>query len=748
MAKKVKPEAGEKTIIKCTGLLGFGECSSVAAVDVKDGKMLRIRAFPYDWKYKPEEFRPWKVEARGKVFEPPMKSLVIPFALGYKKRIYSPNRILYPLKRVDFDPNGDRHPENRGQSKYVRISWDEALDIIAREIKRVIKKYGPYAILAQIDGHGEEKVVQGPHGCFNRLLTLLGGYTLQIRNPDSWEGWYWGAKHVWGCEPLGTSSPYNCNLVPDISKNTDMVIYQGADPATTPWGFGGGHMASRVCYWLKDLGIRQVYICPDLNYGAAAWADKWIPVLPNTDAALQLAIAYEWITKGTYDKDYIATHAIGFDKFEAYVLGKEDGVAKTPTWAAEKCGVPSRLIKALAREWASRRTTVAHCFGGPYIRGAYSHEPARLEVCLLAMQGLGKPGVHQWHINESGTTITNAYRFINHVPGGEVYPALPGGMVRPAGAAKVAYRGFHPFVPVTKQLIPKTMIHDAILKGKFTIHGSGAQFVAVDDQFKKFEYPVKGCSPVHMIWSDSPCLTTCWNDGNNVHKAYRSPQIEFMLVEHPWMENDCIFADVILPVNTKFEEDDMGYDPISYHSILSSSPGNASSLLANRRATTKSPASWPERLGLLEEYTEGKSVDEWIKFAFEESGLEKAGLISWEEFKEKEYYVIPTDPDWEKRPAGMYEFYKDPEKHPLDTPTGKLEFESTNLKKHFPDDKERPPVPHWIEKSEYHDERLSSERAKKYPLLAMSNHGRWRSHANLDDVTWFHEIVTGKVQRT
>ena len=49
-------------------------------------------------------------------------------------------------------------------------------------------------------------------------------------------------------------------------------------------------------------------------------------------------------------------------------------------------------------------------------------------------------------------------------------------------------------------------------------------------------------------------------------------------------------------------------------------------------------------------------------------------LISWEELKEKEYYVVPTDPDWEKYPAGMIEFYKDPEKHPCQHPTGKLEI--------------------------------------------------------------------------
>ena len=97
-------------------------------------------------------------------------------------------------------------------------------------------------------------------------------------------------------------------------------------------------------------------------------------------------------------------------------------------------------------------------------------------------------------------------------------------------------------------------------------------------------------------------------------------------------------------------------------------------------------------------------------------------------------------------PAGLIKFYKDPEANPLKTPSGKLEFYSERLAKHFPDDKERPPVPHWIEKGVSHDESLSSERARKYPLLIMSNHGRWRVHAQCDDITWTREVPTCKVK--
>ena len=66
-----------------------------------------------------------------------------------------------------------------------------------------------------------------------------------------------------------------------------------------------------------------------------------------------------------------------------------------------------------------------------------------------------------------------------------------------------------------------------------------------------------------MIWTDSPSWITCWNAGNDYVRAMRHPDIEFMFAQHPWLENDCLFADIILPVNTKLEEDDIGSDIFS-----------------------------------------------------------------------------------------------------------------------------------------------------------------------------------------
>ena len=115
---KSKIEGGkEQSFVKGLSLSDFGVDGNPTVVNVNDGKIIRIKPLHYDWQYDKKDFNPWKMEAHGQVFEPAMKTLIPPFALAYKKRVYSPNRILYPLKRVDWDPQGKRNSENRGKSR-------------------------------------------------------------------------------------------------------------------------------------------------------------------------------------------------------------------------------------------------------------------------------------------------------------------------------------------------------------------------------------------------------------------------------------------------------------------------------------------------------------------------------------------------------------------------------------------------------------------------------------------------------
>ena len=695
-------KTSDKTVYKTTGHCGFGSGSNTAAVDVKDGRIARIRPLHLDDKYTEEELNPWKLEVRGHTLTSGTVTTLPPFAIGYKKRVYSKNRVPYPLKRVDWDPNGERNPQNRGISGYERISWDEAAQICADEIRRVIDTYGNPAVFCQGDGHGETKIMHGGHGCNTHLMNLLGGFTLQARQPDSWEGWYWGAKHMWGMDPVGQQA-YQSNLLWDISENADAVICVGCDPETTPWGWGG-QMASKISYFWSEIGIKQIYICPDLNYGAAIHAD----------------------------------------------------------------------IKALAHYWATHKVSTVHCNGGGYIRSCFSTEPARLEIALLAMQGVGKPGQNMFKMMEWGIFGMNSLNPLPHPEWGTFMWAGFTGHV--AGTDLIN------FIPQT--LVPEAILGDYDEEHPLTWYGRVIAGLPREDQFTEWQYPMKGDPRIHMIWTDTPCWSTCWNGGNRMQEALRSPEIEFYLVQHPWMENDTMFGDIILPISTKFEEHDI---------VTSSQCGENDMVVLEEKAVeevgeAKSDAeavlAIAEKLGMADELWEhwvyppmtatlgeqnamdgkeamGDAVQENVtstEHVFGEPGFDSLQLRSYTlggcqehmpygEFLEKGYLPIRfMDEDkWKAEPIGMRAFYEDPENNPLATPTGKIEFYSTGIAQVWGDDGERPPVPKWIEESEAHHERLTNDRGKDYPFLMMSNHPRWRVHAEHDDITWLREIETCKV---
>ncbi|MDR3364269.1 MAG: molybdopterin-dependent oxidoreductase [Clostridiales Family XIII bacterium] len=760
MVQKIDARA-DRTVLKGASLMGPQSGPPTAVDSGKDGKITRIRPFYYDKDFEWEDLNPWKIEAKGSTFEPPNHTLPGTYFLSYKKRVYSENRVRYPLKRVDWDPKGERNTQNRGKSKYKRISWEEASRLIADELLRVKAKYGMSAVLAEADMHGEGKHIAPCHGCMNKLLSMLGGYTVQMRNMDSWEGYSWGAKNVWGGEPVGQMQPSG-NIWPDIAKNAEQLLLWGADPETTPVGFDG-YMASRLSQWIHNLGHKYVYVDPALNWSGAYLADKWIPVMPNTDAALLLAIIYVWLEEGLWDSEYVETHAVGYEAFFEYVRGNaEDGTPKTPRWASEKCGVPPWTIKALARQWHGKVTSFTIGNGGPGIRGPFATEPARLQAIAMGMQGLGKPGRHhakwlEWNIHSPIYPMPHQ---------GSEHFEIPHRceILRPVGSdvdlytgnmPKVAYENeelmdvLRPHPNKTLQAIPKCLLHDAILDGKTDWWGLHSFVGPAEEQWVHYEYPNKGCSNIHMIWTDSPCMVTCWNDGFRIAKAFRDPSIECIVAQQPWLENDCLLADIILPVQTKFELEDICEDTnggivCSVYHEYPACPPVGESLDDFDCVAEVARALGPE---YYNEYTKGEKDRSRIIELFYEGSV--AHLDTNDDFHNKGIYPIPCNPDkqdFKKYPPGLSPFWRDPENNPLSTPTGKLEFTSSKIAELFPGDRERPPYPQWVEKSDLHDERAHGARAKDYPLLCVSNHGRWRFHANLDDITWHREVDTMKMR--
>ena len=329
------------------------------------------------------------------------------------------------------------------------------------------------------------------------------------------------------------------------------------------------------------------------------------------------------------------------------------------------------------------------------------------------------------------------------MPRSQKYFELPG-----------AYHGWMETIG-RQNFVPKTLTPQALTlpEGeKLTWHGHVVCTAPRDDQFLPFEFPVDGAPMIHMVMSDSPSWTTCWNGGYAMQEALRCERVETIVMQHPWLENDALFADIILPVNTMFEEKDVAVDNWSGQFNMMYVQDDCIEPLGESKSDWECAievARKLERYGgvyedLVERYTQGKSVDEWIRAGFESAQAED--LMTYEEFAEKKMCLAPTAEGWEDDPVALARWYEDPASQPLSTPTHKIEIYSTGLAEHFPDDQERPVVPHWIEETAEHQERRSCERALRYPFLLVSNHPRWRVHSEHDDVTWMREIRTCKVE--
>ncbi len=326
----------------------FTNCTNAGPISVyvRDGKVVRVRPLVADEK----DFKPWTIKAGAKGYMPPKKFNLSPYVHAERQRLYSEDRIKYPLIREDFDPKGNRNQKNRGKSPYKRINWDEALDVVAGEIKRVKETYGGPAITGMTSSHHNWGVVGYKMGPLYRFLNML-EYTPVFDNPDSWEGWHWGATHTYGFFwRLGMPEQYD--LLEDALQNTEMIVYWSNDPDSTRGTYTGQDSAIWRL-WLKEKGVKMVFIDPFHNYTAATMEGKWIPIRMGSGTAMAMAIAHVWIAEDTYDKAYVENKTIGFEDFRKHMMGEDDGQPKTPEWAEQEGGVKARVIRALAREWAS-----------------------------------------------------------------------------------------------------------------------------------------------------------------------------------------------------------------------------------------------------------------------------------------------------------------------------------------------------------------------------------------------------------
>ncbi len=726
-------------------------------VYVKDGKIIRITPMEFD----KSDAMPWTIKARGKTFTPPHKTTIAPYGQQLKSLIYSPDRILYPMKRVDFDPNGNRNCQNRGISGYERISWDEALDIVAGEIKRVKKTYGPGAIMNSTGSHH----LWGNLGYYLsirlRFFNNL-GWTSVVHNPDSWEGWYWGAMHHWG-HSMRLGGPDTYGTVEDCLKECEMVVFWSSDPEATNGAYGAFEGTLRR-QWLKELGIKMVHIDPFYNHTAALFGGKWFAPRPATGNSLGLAIAYVWITENLYDKEYVAKRTVGFDAWKDYVLGKEDGIPKTPEWQENEAGIPAKDVRALAREWGTKKTYLAagSMVGlGGACRCATGNEWARSMVCLMAMQGMGKPGVN-WGNMQSGTPVSTSFYFPGYAEGGI------SGDLQGTGLAVNLYPRLPqlPTVNTVYQRVPRLNIPEAILEGKTAGYPTDSK--TIEGQFLRYQYPAPGYHPIKLYYKYGGSHFGTMAETNRYVKAYQSDNLDFVVNQSIWMEGEAKFADVILPACTNFERWDIGeFANAGGYAANTFNQCNHRVMVLQHKCIEPLGESKSDyqiflevakRLGFGILFSEGMTEFDWCKRLFDATDLPK--VISWKNFLKKGYYVVPAPKEELRDPVSFRWFAEDrlkdiPEIAPLpadysgqvfkglQTQSGKLEFVCSSLQRFDPDDPERPVMTKYIPAWEGHH---TTELYRKYPLQLITPHTRYSFHTMGDGKgSWINDIEDHRI---
>ena len=712
-------------------------------VYVKDGRILRITPIEFD----DSDGRSWTIHARGRSFTPPRKGTVNPYVFALRSLVYSKDRLLYPMKRVDFDPNGERNCANRGISGYERISWDEALDIVAGEIKRVKKQHGPGAIMNGSGSHHTWGNIGYWLSAKTRFMNSIGSSHV-VHNPDSWEGWYWGAMHHWG-NSIRNGATDTYGTVEDCLKEAEMIVFWSSDPESTSGVYGAFEGTVRR-QWAQSLGIKMVHIDPYYNHTAALLGGKWIAPRPDTGGAMAFAIAHVWITEGLYDQDYVRKRTVGFEKWRDYILGESDGVPKTPEWQEPETNVPARVVRSLARQWGTKKTYLSPGglagFGGA-CRAATGIEWARSMVCLTAMQGLGKPGINMGCLQQGAPVDTNFY-FPGYAEGG-----LSGDLDY-TGLRVSMYQRMPqlPSMNSVSQMIPRLRIPEAILNG--ACEGYPTDPKSIEGQFKKFTYPAPGHSPAKMYYKYGGSHFGTMADSNRYARAYRSDNLEFVVNQSIWFEGEAKFADVLLPACTNFERWDIGetansggYSHQQYiqwnHRVITMQH-KCIEPLGESRSDYQIFLDLAARLGLGTLFSEGMTELDWCRRLFEASDLPT--VTSWNKFLKKGYYVVPAPDEANRAPVSYRWFaeggkknvpelsplpsdYKEEWRKGLQTQSGKLEFESSSLKRFAPDDPERPPLPTFIPSWEGHH---NKELYARYPLNLISPHPRYSFHTMFD----------------
>ncbi|MEG1209635.1 MAG: selenate/tellurate reductase subunit YnfE [Leclercia sp.] len=603
-----------------------------------------------------------------------------------RRRINHPDRLNYPMKRVG----------KRGEGKFERISWDEALDLLTNSLRDTVAKYGNEAVYINYSSGivGGNITRSSPYASLvARLMNCYGGFL-------SHYGTYSTAQIA--CAMPYTYGSNEGNSTSDI-ENSQLVVMFGNNPAETRMSGGG------ITYYLEQArersNARMIVIDPRYTDTAAGREDEWIPIRPGTDAALVAGIAWVLIDENLVDQPFLDKYCVGYDEttlpegapanghYKAYILGHgDDATAKTPAWASHVTGIPVDRIVKLAREIGSAKPAYI-CQGWGPQRQANGELTSRAIAMLPILTGnVGINGGNSG-ARESTYTIT-----IERMP-------LPDN-------------------PVKTQISCFSWT-DAIARGP--------EMTATRDGVRgkdKLDVPIK------FIWNYAG--NTIINQHSDINKTHDilqdDTQCEMIVVIDNFMTSSANYADLVLPDLMTVEQEDI---------IPNDYAGNMGYLIFLQPVTApkfeRKPIYWimsevAKRLGpnVYQRFTEGRTQAEWLQFLYAKMMAKDPQLPAYEALKEMGIYK-------RKDPNGHFVAYKkfrdDPAANPLKTPSGKIEIYSGRLaeiagKWELEKDETISPLPVYATTFEGWDD---PER-KQFPLQLFGFHYKARTHSSYGNI--------------
>ncbi len=592
--------------------------------------------------------------------------------------VHSPTRIANPMVRAGWLKDRRASGRGRGRELFVPLSWERALELVAGELARVRREYGPSAIMGGSQGWSSAGHFHEARGQLRRFLAASGGFVDQTSN------YSFGTALTFLPHILGSAQAVTGPLTSwsSIARHTKLfVMFGGANPKNTQVAKGGcaWHGTSGAFAALGQAGVRVVNISPIREDGPALARPHWIPIRPNTDTAMILALAHTLVSERRHDEAFLTRYCNGFLRMLPYLTGESDGQVKDAAWAAAITGVPAETIRALARQMAATRTMLTASWS--LQRADHGEQPYWALVLLAACLGqIGLPGGGFGFGYGSGAALAEPPLLFP----GPAMPALP----NPARLA-----------------IPAARIADCLLHPgeRYNYDGKTATYPDI-----RLVYWAGG-NPFHHH-----------QDLNRLRRAWQRP--ETIIVREPWWTATARHADIVLPATTSLERNDLGGAPrdrfvIAMHKAIDP--------VGEARNDFDIFCDLARRLGCEDAFAEGRDETAWLRHiygAFRERA-QRNSVPEFDTFWDQGWIEIPPRTD---EYVLFAEFRANPETSRLRTPSGRIELYSEEIAGFGYDD--CPPHPVWIEPAEW----LGGRQAADFPLHLVSSQPRHKLHSQMD----------------